>query len=91
MKMTLDLPEELVRAVKLRAIEEDRTIKDTVADLLRCGLAHESADSSPIRNRVQLPLIKGGHRARPEEELTPERVAQILIDQEAEWHLDTLR
>lgn len=38
MKTTLDLPDELVREVKLRAVMQGRTIKDLVAELLRAGL-----------------------------------------------------
>jgi hypothetical protein len=33
MKTTLDLPEDLMRALKLRAVEENRKLKDTIADL----------------------------------------------------------
>ena len=32
MKTTLDLPDDLVRAVKMRAVAEDRKLKDMVAD-----------------------------------------------------------
>jgi hypothetical protein len=39
MKTTLDLPDDLARAVKLRAVEENRKLKDVIADLLRRGLA----------------------------------------------------
>ena len=91
MKMTLDLPDDLVRAVKLRAVEENRKLKDTVADLIRRGLTQEPAGVSTVRNRVQLPLIKGAHRARTDEEMTPERLAHVLLDQEAEWSRDPLR
>ena len=38
MKTTLDLPDELIRAVKLRAVMQRRTVKDLVADFLRQGL-----------------------------------------------------
>lgn len=38
MKTTLDLPDELIRAVKLRAVMQRRTLKDLVADFLRQGL-----------------------------------------------------
>lgn len=38
MKTTLDLPEELVHAVKLRAVMQRRTVKDLVAEYLRQGL-----------------------------------------------------
>jgi hypothetical protein len=91
MKTTLNLPDDLMRAVKLRAVEEDRTLTETIADLLRRSLAQEPSAAPTIRNRVQLPLVRGAHRARPDEEMTPERVAQILIDQEAEWARDALR
>jgi predicted DNA-binding antitoxin AbrB/MazE fold protein len=33
-----------------------------------------------------LPRIEGGHSPSPGEELTPERVADLLLAQEAEWH-----
>ena len=39
MKTTLDLPDALVKQVKLRAVREGRKLKDAVADLLRKGLA----------------------------------------------------
>ena len=43
MKTTLDLPDALVKQVKLRALHEGRKLKETVADLLRKGLASEEA------------------------------------------------
>jgi len=39
MKTTLDLPEDLVRAVEFQALQEGRKLNDAVADLLRKGLA----------------------------------------------------
>jgi hypothetical protein len=79
MKTTLDLPDDLVRAVKLRAIEENRKLKDTIADLLRRGLAQEPGAPPPLRSRVRLPLIEWAHDARPDEEMTAERVAEVLL------------
>jgi hypothetical protein len=38
MKTTLDLPDEVVRAVKLNAVIQGRTVKDLVAEYLRQGL-----------------------------------------------------
>jgi hypothetical protein len=38
MKTTLDLPDEIVHEVKLRALMQRRTVKDLVAELLRQGL-----------------------------------------------------
>ena len=93
MKTTLDLPDALVKQVKLRALQDGRKLKDTVADLLRKGLA-VAADTlpdarAPVVTRDKesgLPLIECKHAARPQEEVTPERVADILLAQEARWH-----
>lgn len=38
MKTTLDLPDELIREVKVRAVIQGRTLRDLVADFLRQGL-----------------------------------------------------
>jgi hypothetical protein len=46
MKTTLDLPGNLVKKVKLHALHEGRKLKDTVADLLRLGLA--ATHTSPV-------------------------------------------
>lgn len=83
MKTTLDLPDDLVRAVKLRAVDENRRIKDVVADALRRGLAMPSSRQDAVRTRVKLPLIAGGHRAAPGEEVTSARAAEILLEDEA--------
>ena len=91
MKTTLELPDDLMREVKLRAVEENRKLKDTIADLLRRGLAQEQAGSFGNSHRVQLPLVKVAHKPRPDEELTPERLAEILIEQEAEWQRELMR
>lgn len=82
MKTTLDLPDDLMREVKIRAVEENRKLKDMVADLLRQGLAQPVADSAPVRRRVKLPLFQSSHPARPGEELTPELIDEILLEQE---------
>jgi hypothetical protein len=92
MKTTLDLPDDLMRAVKIRAAEENRKLKDVAADLLRRGLAQQrSATASPAPRRLKLPLIECAHEARPEEEMTPDRVAEALLEEEAGVHRETLR
>jgi hypothetical protein len=79
-KTTLDLPDELMRTIKHRAVREDRTLKDLIAELLLRGLADETPIRSDARRRVLFPLIVSKHTAIPEEEMTPERVAEILLD-----------
>jgi hypothetical protein len=61
MKMTLDLPNELVRETKLRAVHEGRKFKDMVASLLAAGIAAESAKAKATSRRkgtLKLPLFK---------------------------------
>ena len=91
MKTTLDLPDDLVRAVKIRAVEENRKLKDTMADLLRLGLAQKRGAPTTARRRLKLPLVECAHEARPDEEMTPERVAEVLLEEEAGTHRDALR
>ncbi len=93
MKTTLDLPDALVKQVKIRAIHDGRKLKDAVADLLRKGLAvateSESDSASPAvtkDKKTGLPLIECKHAASALEDLTPERVAGLLLAQEVEWH-----
>jgi plasmid stability protein len=94
MKTTLDLPDGLVKQVKLRAVREGRKLKDAVADLLRKGLAcpnDNGPESQATEPRITtdretgLPLIVCKQAAAPDEEMTPERVADILLAQEVEW------
>ena len=89
MKTTLELPDALIKQVKLRALHEGRKFKDAVADLLRRGLSVDAdmpfrARAAEItRNRkTRLPVIKCKHRASPSREFTPERVAELLLNQE---------
>ena len=39
MKTTLELPDELMREVKIRAIYEGKKLKDAIAEFLRKGMA----------------------------------------------------
>ena len=90
MKTTLDLPDELMREVKIRAVLEDRKLKDQIAHLLRRGLAGRQ-DTAPIVNRVQIPLVECGHAATPSSEMTPARVARLLLEEEADSKSGSLR
>lgn len=82
-KTTLDLPDELMRAAKIRAANEGRRLKDVVADLLRRGLAAEAKPAPRLRRRVRVPLIECAHDARPDQEMTPKRVAEVLADEDS--------
>ena len=51
-KTTLDLPPDLVREIKLMAVNEGRKLKDVISDLLRKGLGH-SASQFTDKNQIQ--------------------------------------
>jgi plasmid stability protein len=84
MKTTLELPDDLMREIKIRAVKENRKLKDEITDLLRLGLSRRMVELPSVRNRVKLPLVRCAHEARPDEEMTPERVAEVLLEEEAE-------
>jgi plasmid stability protein len=91
MKTTLDLPDDLVRAVKMRAVEENRKLKDVIADLLRRGLTQKRGAPVPFQRRLKLPLVECAHEAQVGAEMTPDRVAEVLLDEESGACRDPLR
>ncbi len=72
-----------MRTVKMRAVLENKTLQETIAELLRRGLGEIEQSSQSASARVKLPLIDCVHEAAPGYELTPEASAQALLDQEA--------
>jgi plasmid stability protein len=54
MKTTLDLPDELMREVKIRAVHEHKKLKDTIAELLQKGIAADKAHRPKIPKPVKL-------------------------------------
>ncbi len=72
---------------------QGRKLKDEVADLLRKGLAVAADTASDSQaavitrdKKTGLPVIECKLAAAPQEEMTPQRVADILLAQEVEWH-----
>lgn len=71
MKTTLDLPDDLVREMKLRALMQGRTLRDLATDFLRQGLGLAAArrppelpPDSPIQiNENGFPVIRCGPNA----------------------------
>ena len=85
MKTTVELPDELFRAVKVRAASEGRKLKDVMAELIRRGLAGEDeAGAGTAPRRARLPLVACAHPAAVGQEVTPERAAEILAAGEVE-------
>jgi hypothetical protein len=57
MKTTLELLDDLMREVKIRAIHERKKLKETIADLLRKGLSTRKSG----RNKFPKPIrLRGG-------------------------------
>ncbi len=54
MKTTLDLPDELMREVKIRAIHEHKKLKDTIAELIRKGIAAGKKRHAKLPKPVKL-------------------------------------
>jgi plasmid stability protein len=54
MKTTLDLPDELMREVKIRAVNEHKKLKDTIAELLKKGIAAGKVRRQKIPKPVKL-------------------------------------
>lgn len=77
MKMTLDLPNDLVRELKLRAVHGSRKLKDTAAALPAAGIEADAAMSksaSPRKGAIKLPLFRSSKDA-PARQLT---AAQLI-------------
>jgi hypothetical protein len=83
MKTTLDLPNDLMREIKIQAVNENRKLEDAIADLLRRGLFQKAARPE-VRHRVHLPLVQCSQEARPGEEMIPDRTAEVLLAAESE-------
>ncbi|MEP6586828.1 MAG: hypothetical protein ABJB70_08895 [Candidatus Udaeobacter sp.] len=64
MKTTLDLPDELMREVKIRAVHEHKKLKDTIAELLRKGITASRTRRPKIPKPVKL---RGGFKPTTED------------------------
>ena len=78
MKMTFDLPPDVAQRLRMRAAEEGLKLKDLIAEACRAFLSSPKKRKSVKPKQMPFPFIKGGRPAKPEEEMTPERVAAIL-------------
>lgn len=87
MKTTLDLPDELVREMKLRAVMQGRTLRDLAADFLRQGLG--MAAPRPVTQLPQdapfdltadgIPIFRGSSDA-PAAHMSLEQLLQLEQD-----------
>jgi plasmid stability protein len=54
MKTTLELPDELMREIKIRAVHEHKKLKDAITELLRKGIAASKSRPPKIPKPVKL-------------------------------------
>ena len=54
MKTTLDLPDKLMRDVKILAVHEHKKLKDAIAELLQKGMAADRGRSAKLPKPVRL-------------------------------------
>lgn len=57
MKTTIDLPDDLLRAVKIRAAQQGCTLRELVSEYIASGLATPPGQEQPQRNAVAFPVI----------------------------------
>ena len=77
MKTTIELPDALVRQVKLRAVHEGRKLKDVITELLRRGLAApiavpstDAPQHTDYSERSGLPIVRCKHPASDKKKLS---------------------
>ena len=95
MRTTLDLPDPLMRKVKVKAASEGRKLKDLVAELIEAGLENEqpqatlSEGESPwyIDTKTGFPIIKSlntpGYKPPTTEEAL-EMTEKVLLEGDLE-------
>lgn len=89
MTMIIDFPDDLVRELELRARDRGQDLPQAVTELLRIALRRSGSDepAAPtafkIDEKTGLPYIECEYAAT---DMTPQRVAEILLDQEVAWH-----
>lgn len=64
MKTTLDLPDDLMREVKIRAVHEHKKLKDAIAELIRKGMAAGKTRAPKLPKPVKL---RGGFKPTTED------------------------
>lgn len=78
MKMTFDLPPDIVQRLKIQAAKEGLKLKDLVSEAFRTYLAKPKGPNRAKSGSGPFPLFKGGHPAAAGEEIDPDRLYQIL-------------
>ena len=89
MRTTMDLPDDLMRAIKMRALQEGKKLNEIMPELLANGLKTDRVKLTKARlgvdEKTGLLVILGGKT--PKREMTPTELSDILNEQEASYHI----
>ena len=83
MKTTMDLPVELIREMKLRAVREGRKLREVAEEVIRRGLEAPMKPSLGRRRRVALPILPAPAGAVPFD-LSGDRLLELELAAEQE-------
>ncbi len=87
MKTTLDLPDDLMREMKIRAATQGKKLKDVMADTLRSGL-FPAIPSQPANRPIIMTDPELGHRVVKGPPNPP--ILKMTIEEILELEQDTL-
>ncbi|MFT6178442.1 MAG: plasmid stability protein [Akkermansiaceae bacterium] len=80
MKTTLDLPEDLVIEIKLKAAREHRKMKDVAAEALRKGLKADILDDESEKEALLQRRLAALNRLGPVDEAQSKALADYLVE-----------
>ncbi len=89
MKTTVEIPDDLMKAIKIRAVEEGKKLNQVMRELLTSGLKTKQPKLPKVRIGVDklngLPVILSSKAKNGD--LTPAQLSDILNEQEASYHI----
>lgn len=77
MKMTFELPPDLVTRLRLRAAQDGSKLKDLIAEACRRLLADEGRPKKRKAGKGPFPVVKGGRKAAANA-FSPDRVDELI-------------
>lgn len=89
MKTPIAIPESLLKRVSQRALRNGRQVEDFIVELLSNGLRQFEQDHDArevcvdIDTRTGFPVIPCEPAIHPSHELTPDRVSELLAEQDS--------
>ena len=90
MRTTIDIPDELLRAVKARAALEGRPLKALFLEGLQLAVRKPPARRAKLR-KVTFPIIAGSPHGRVVTEEIVQKAINDFYDEEARQHAESVR